>query len=160
MPSTDTIANEAKEEFQNQLVVCGFTKTDCTKIFKGLSIIPITALVFGLTLVPSYYLAKLLIEEDPISFHDIIKFYKFQVIATWLSVTILTVVTTVCSYFIIRSMIECFEIRKQIRENAEREITRQQQNEVIIGIHRNVTTITETPRPLVLTPSRGQRQPA
>ena len=58
---------------------CGCDRGKCSSVLRCLAIFPILAIIFGITLVPCYMLAKEVIIEDQATFDEIIQNYKFEV---------------------------------------------------------------------------------
>ena len=58
---------------------CGCDRGKCSSVLKCLAIFPILAIIFGITLVPCYILAKEVIIQDKATFDEIVQKYKFEV---------------------------------------------------------------------------------
>jgi len=97
--------------------VCGCGRGKCSSVLRCLAIFPILAIIFGITLVPCYMLAKEVIIEDQATFDEIIQNYKFEVFVTWFSMTLLLITIMWSIYTLTLTFFEYQEIRQKMIEN-------------------------------------------
>jgi len=99
---------------------CGCDRGKCSSVLKCLAIFPILAIIFGITLVPCYILAKEVIIQDKATFDEIVQKYKFEVFVTWFSMTLLLITIMWSIYTLTLTFFEYQEVVQKMKENQKR----------------------------------------
>ena len=122
---------------------CGCDRGKCSSVLKCLAIFPILAIIFGITLVPCYILAKEVIIQDKATFDEIVQKYKFEVFVvsfwvffewskissesfknftfqTWFSITLLLITIMWSIYTLTLTFFEYQEVVQKMKENQKR----------------------------------------
>merc|ERR1712004_12520 len=118
VPREEPIVQSAVSPDNNNSCGCGRGK--CSSVLKCLAIFPILAIIFGITLVPCYILAKEVIIQDKATFDEIVQKYKFEVFVTWFSMTLLLITIMWSIYTLTLTFFEYQEVVQKMKENQKR----------------------------------------